>query len=330
MAAALWGVAGFVLAAAGTRAALAYARHRSLLDLPDARRNHAVPTPRGGGIGIAAALLVVYAAAAWIGSWSALQAAACSLGLILVAGAGWVDDHRPVSPWGRLATHAAAGLLLAIVPASGGDWWAAACAVLLVPALVNIWNFMDGINGIATIKTVVCLLLLCLLLPGEGAWPVWAMLGACLGFLPFNFPKARIFLGDVGSGTLGFALAAAVILNVGYTGDLAWLMLMPAAPFLVDAGFTLLKRMIRRERWWLPHSQHLYQRLVRGGRSHTHVALGYAAFSMLAVILALFIAELNLERTLLFGVIAGWFLFVSAVWFSIKDGTDAEENSGLE
>lgn len=326
----VWCTAGLLLSAAGTWAALGYARWRRLVDLPDERRNHSIPTPRGGGIGIVIASLAGVAVAVGLGFVAPFAALAFAAGLLLVAGVGWIDDHRPLSAWLRLLAHVLAGGVLALVPAVQGQWLLAACALMLVPALVNIWNFMDGINGIATIQTALCLLLVSLLLSAPATLPVVLALGACLGFLPFNFPRARIFLGDVGSGALGFVVAAAVVL-VADRGDLRCVLVaMPAMPFLVDAGFTLARRMIRGERWWQAHSQHLYQRLVRRGHGHAAVALGYAGFSIVAVILALFIATLQVGWALALAATVGWFLFVAAAWFFLKDRTDAEESSGLE
>jgi UDP-N-acetylmuramyl pentapeptide phosphotransferase/UDP-N-acetylglucosamine-1-phosphate transferase len=113
---------------------------------------------------------------------------------------------------------------------------------------------------------------------------------AVAGFLPFNFPRARIFLGDVGSGTLGYALAALAVMAAPERGwASAAVLLLPLSAFLVDASLTLAKRILRGERWWQPHTSHLYQSWVRTGRSHVFVTFVYAAFCIAAIIVAVLI-----------------------------------------
>src|SRR5690606_21830627 len=134
------------VSALGTWLTLRYARRR-LLDLPGERRSHTVPTPRGGGLGITIALLAGTALAVAGGVLAPLPALAFAAGLLLVAGIGWIDDHRPLSPWSRLAVQCLAGLVLAAgLYAGQGDWRWALLACAAVPVLVNVWNFMDGID----------------------------------------------------------------------------------------------------------------------------------------------------------------------------------------
>ncbi len=136
---------------------------------------------------------------------------------------------------------------------------------------------------------------------------------AVAGFLPFNFPRARIFLGDVGSGTLGYALAA---LGSIAAPELGWrsavVLLLPLSAFLVDASLTLAGRMLAGERWWQPHTSHVYQSWVKTGRSHAFVTSGYVAFSLAAIIIAFSIGEaspwLASGGTVLWfaGAVLGW------------------------
>ena len=194
------------LAAGGTTWAIAYARRRGMLDHPGERRSHALATPRGGGIGIAVALLM---AMAGLGCWRAGPAwSSMGAGLLLVAAAGWWDDHRPLPIAVRLGAHVAAALALAWgLHLQGAGLPAVLAALVLVPVLVNAWNFMDGIDALAVSQALLSAIgLACML---GGAWQVLCVVlaAACLGFLPFNLPPARIFLGDVGSGALGYAMA---------------------------------------------------------------------------------------------------------------------------
>mgnify|MGYP005753497193 CR=1 FL=1 len=273
--------ASFALAAAWRRFAL----RRGHVDLPDARRLHQQPTPRGGGVGIAVVLLV---ASAWLGpgAWP------FALGLVLCAGTGLVDDMRPLSPLAKLGAQLAGALVLAwhwpLLPGLWGEPAGVVLGALLVLALVNAWNFMDGANGLAASQAVVAALALAWIGPSPAAtWLAVALAAACLGFLPLNFPRARLFLGDVGSHALGFGLAGLALLAAPAAGEGAWLLLLPPSAMLLDAGLTLLSRARRGQVLWRAHREHLYQRAVAAGWSHAAVCLLYLAWALAASGLAL-------------------------------------------
>src|SRR5690606_9329155 len=291
--AAAWLALLFVASLAGTVAARRYAIRRDLLDHPGERRSHVVATPRGGGIGIVVAMLGALGLLAWWSPGQALPMALAATGLLLVAGIGWLDYHRPLTPWSRLAVHAVASTLLAMVAhGAGGQWVGALLAFVLCMVLVNIWNFMDGIDGIAGLQAMVVACAFAML-SGDAAshWIALALAVACLGFLPLNLPRARIFLGDVGSGALGYLLALAMVLVATGTGRAAsassWmLLLLPPSAFFLDASLTLLARILRGERWWMPHVGHLYQHSARVAGRHWPVTLAYAAWAAAAGALA--------------------------------------------
>jgi UDP-N-acetylmuramyl pentapeptide phosphotransferase/UDP-N-acetylglucosamine-1-phosphate transferase len=161
-------------------------------------------------------------------------------------------------------------------------------AFVLAIVLTNVWNFMDGIDGLAASQAALVAAAVAWIADGSARWLALALLSATLGFLPFNFPKARIFLGDVGSGALGYTLAMLVVVAAGH--DVAkrdawslWPWTLPLSAFLLDAGLTLLGRMGRREAWWQPHTLHAYQGWVRRSRSHVQVTLAYGAWTALAI-----------------------------------------------
>lgn len=203
------------------------------------------------------------------------------VGLLLVASAGWWDDHRPLPVWPRLLAQLAAGVCLAgALALQGVPLLVAVAAGVLVPVLVNVWNFIDGIDGIAATQALLWALALAWMAAGPARWLAIATAAACVGFLPFNFPRARIFLGDVGSGTLGYLLATtSAAAMAALPLEHAPLVFLPASACLVDSGLTLAGRMVRGERWWQPHVQHLYQRLARRF-GHPRVTLGYAGWTM--------------------------------------------------
>ncbi len=305
-------LANFCVAVLATWAAIHYAIRRQLIDQPGERRSHSVSTPRGGGIGIVVSQLFACGVLALLYPALAAGLAVFALGLLMVAGIGWWDDHRPLPALPRLLVHLLAALLLGLLvwQASHDPLKAVICVVLGV-SLINIWNFMDGINGLASSQAILVGVGAAMLLPGSYALAGLVIAAGCLGFLPFNFPRARIFMGDVGSGALGYLMAGLLALGLVVT-DLAlplWLML-PSA-FLIDAGFTLLSRMLKGERWMQPHTQHVYQMLVKREWSHAAVTTCYAFFTLGAITLA----------TLFSGLSPGWGWVGGVVWMVIGTGT---------
>ncbi|KAF1017485.1 MAG: Decaprenyl-phosphate N-acetylglucosaminephosphotransferase [Stenotrophomonas maltophilia] len=295
-----------------------YALRRQLFDQPGERRSHTVPTPRGGGIAIVLTLLLVATAAML--AWPAITGpllVAC-LGLVLVAGIGWWDDHRPLPAIHRLLVHVVAAALLAGVTRAGGGSWLHALLVLgFTTALINIWNFMDGINGIAASQAIIAALGFAPVLPWPWSLAAIALGLACVGFLPFNFPKARIFMGDVGSGALGYAVAAVATLTSLVT-DISWLLLVPISAFLVDAGFTLFSRMLAGERWMEPHTQHVYQRAVQAGASHAQVTGMYFVVGLFSI--TVFNVCTHLQPRWEVVVAVAWFAALTGLWLLLRNG----------
>jgi UDP-N-acetylmuramyl pentapeptide phosphotransferase/UDP-N-acetylglucosamine-1-phosphate transferase len=320
----------FVLALAGTWLARRYALHRRLIDEPGDRRSHAIATPRGGGIAIVIALL------SGIG-WLMVRAAAPSpflgaaaIGLILVAGVGWIDDHRPLSPWSRLAVHGVAASVLALGAfAQGGNIALVIAAFCITLVLVNVWNFMDGIDGLATSQAALAAAGYAIYAGGGTmAWLALGLTAACAGFLPFNLPRARIFLGDVGSGALGFSLAI-VLVGVAGQGRAAWpVLLMPLSAFFIDATLTLAARMLRGERWWQPHVQHAYQHWARQTGRHALVTTAYAGWTLAAIAIMLLMRSYGIA--MMFAIIFAWYLVGSIAWVRLRQGHRGIARRGME
>jgi UDP-N-acetylmuramyl pentapeptide phosphotransferase/UDP-N-acetylglucosamine-1-phosphate transferase len=268
----LWGVLA-LFACAGIlwcllRTGLAW---RLATDIPNDRSLHTRPTPRVGGWGIVPVVVILIwraAPALWL---PALLAA-------LLATLSQIDDRRGLSARVRFGGHAAAVVALIVVYPATAPWWALAALALLLIWLVNLYNFMDGSDGLAGGMALF----------GFGGYAIAASIsahrdpalalaclivaGAAAGFLMFNFHPARIFLGDAGSIPLGFLAGA-----FGYWGwrESAWPLWFPAvvfSPFIGDASVTLLKRLLRGEKFWLAHREHYYQRLVQGGFGHASTA----------------------------------------------------------
>lgn len=323
-----WMLLHLVLAATGTWLARRYALKRQLLDQPGERRSHVVATPRGGGIAIVATVLAAIVWLALRGGPESFLLKCFAAGLVLVSGIGWADDHRSLPAWPRLLVQAFAAFLLAWgVHRSTPGLSAPILAFVLAMALVNVWNFMDGIDGLAVSQAAIVALVMAFLLAG-GAWG-WIAAGlvaALVGFLPFNFPKARIFLGDVGSGALGFLLAG--LLAAAFQSDrVAWpLLLLPISAFLVDAGFTLGMRILRRERWWTPHVQHTYQKWASRSASHVGVTLAYAGFSLVAALWVVVGKDWTDYGSA--GICLVWFLGAGFLWARMRRDISMSKDAG--
>lgn len=289
------GLAGLVSAAA-TGLVLIYARRR-LVDQVNDRSSHRVATPRGGGLGLTIGLLAAWLVATW--STADARVAIAAGALSAIAALGWWDDHANLPARFRLLLQflgAGAAVAAVGVPAQGSfaGWSTGVVAWLVWPIavvgtvwLINLTNFMDGIDGIAGGQGLVAGVGAGLLLAGTTAdarWAAlgWACAGACAGFLIWNRPPARIFMGDVGSTALGlvFGLLVMAQLQAGLALDLA---LLPLLPFILDATGTLLRRAWRREALSQAHRSHLYQRLARHWGSHLPVTLVYTSLAALGV-----------------------------------------------
>lgn len=273
-----------------TALAIDYGRRRGLLDEPGRRRSHQQVTPRGGGVAPVATVLVALLALALRGELAGRDALALGVALFAIAAIGWADDHRPLPAATRLAVHVGVALWLVSLLLAGASVWLWLPAALVVVSAINLGNFMDGINGLAASQAALVSAalgwLLAPQLPAAGLLAL-ALAAACLGFLPFNFPRARIFLGDVGSGALGLLIAALLLLawREGAAG-LAALLLLPSA-FLLDGGLTLAARARAGKPLAKAHREHLYQWLVRSGVSHARVTALYAVWTLLMVALCL-------------------------------------------
>ncbi len=289
-------VVSFTLAALLTLGVRGVALRHSMLDVPNARSSHTVPTPRGGGVAIVMVLVVGLGLLAAFGQVESVAYAMVALAGIAVATVGLVDDRRGLSARLRLVVQAcaAAGVIVGtslvgplvvpgLVPGSPFAWLAALVGTLW---LVNLFNFMDGIDGIAGSEAafVGIGMAVCLLVAGgshTGALVLAVLIaGASCGFLVLNWPPASIFMGDVGSGFLGLLLGALSLLGVAETGISMWVPVILLGAFVSDATVTLLRRIARGERWHEAHRLHAYQHLSRRAGAHLPVTIGYALVNL--------------------------------------------------
>jgi UDP-N-acetylmuramyl pentapeptide phosphotransferase/UDP-N-acetylglucosamine-1-phosphate transferase len=276
-------VAAFVITVLVLRLLLDSQLEKVTLDFPNHRSLHDTPTPRTGGLAIAAGIGFAWF---WLPMSPWLQA--LGVGALALAVISLIDDVRGLSATLRLTAHFA--VCAAFLATLDLDWlWV---LVLLVPMvwMVNLYNFMDGLDGLAAGMTVL----------GFGAYAALAALhggsalaivslcicAAALGFLPFNFAPARVFLGDAGSIPLGFAAAAVGV--IGWREGLwrPWIPLVIFSPFIIDATATLGRRALRGRKLTEAHREHYYQRLARSGFGHRNTALLEYALMLIAAIAA--------------------------------------------
>lgn len=311
--------AAFAIAAAASRW---LSSHPALLDRPNARSLHATPVPRSGGIGVLAGILLPLLVGAGLGYveqtlvWIAVAA-------LLVAGVSLRDDIADVPARVRLAIHVASVVLLMLgglvwttldLPGLGWrfpvglDWF---LTLLFGVWMINLFNFMDGMDGFAGGMAAIGFAALALL-GWQGGDPLYAaaagtIAAASAGFLTSNFPPARIFLGDVGSSTLGLLAAAFSLWGSARGLFPLWAAWLIFSVFIVDATWTLLRRLIAGERVWEAHRSHHYQRLVLAGWGHRRTVLRAYAVMVAAALCA--IAGPGLDAA------GQWFLIL--VWAGI-------------
>lgn len=304
--------AALILTLIGVEIFRAWSLKKGIVDLPNERSLHDGPIPRGGGLVIVSVCLILYSAITIFYTqsfvWSYLA------GAVLIALVSWIDDLYSISFIYRLICHIAAASLLVFehgylsvihLPFTSASVdlgvFGAVFAVLWIVWLINAYNFMDGIDGIAGLQAIVA---------GLGwlfvgiflAYPTLYFYGgilvfACFGFLVHNWQPAKIFMGDVGSAFLGFTFAAMPFIASGERNEGTGLLMLTAILlvwfFVFDSVLTFFVRLIKGQRVWRPHREHLYQTLVISGMSHQLVTVIYGFLSMTIAILLILVLRFS-------------------------------------
>ena len=283
----------------GTPAAAAYLRRRQIYDRPNERSSHKVPTPRGGGLPVMAgvlAVLLLYPIFVPLQGNQGLLAYLPFLGALLLAAVSWADDLRPLGAMPRLVVQVCVVVasvwyipLQSVAQQIGVPLIAVQVFVVLAWIwFINLYNFMDGIDGICAVETISIGLgfavltvlvatldvlgMLTAVIFGLQAPLALALVGSLIGFLPWNWHPARIFLGDVGSVPLGYLVGWLLVMLFAF-GFIAAAFILPMY-YVADATITLCRRLRRGERPWRAHREHFYQRATGAGLSHSRVSLG--------------------------------------------------------
>ena len=306
-----------------------YAIRVQLLDHPNERSSHSEPTPRGGGIAIVASftmLIITQSAAGMLAPH--LLAALLGSGL-LVALVGFLDDRAALPARWRFLAHSAASIwslwLMGGIPpvpvfgfALDLGWFGLALAATYLVWMINLYNFMDGIDGIAGIEAITVALggALCWwLATGTPDWPVCLVFAACVaGFLAWNYPPARIFMGDAGSGFIGIVLGVLSLWTAQQATQVFWCWFILLGCFMVDATTTLVRRVRRGERFHEAHRSHAYQYASRQHGSHKRVSLAVGAINLLWLLpLALLVALGRLD-----GAAGTLLAYAPLVWLAFR------------
>jgi Fuc2NAc and GlcNAc transferase len=284
----------FLASALFTSLVRSYLLRQKVLDIPNERSSHTVPTPRGGGVSI---VLISLLAVLWLvhaGSLAGSPGRALLGGGLLIALAGFLDDRFHLPARVRLMVHfAAAGWALwqlnGMGPLQLGSvvwdwgWLGQTLALVGLVWMTNLYNFMDGIDGIAGVEALCVGGFGALLLAWNGlaglSSTAMALAAASAGFLVWNWPPAKIFMGDAGSGFLGFVFGVLSVASAKEKPSLLWPWLILLSVFTVDSILTLLRRVIARERWYEAHRNHAYQHAARHYRSHLKVTVTVAAIN---------------------------------------------------
>lgn len=264
-----------------------YALENQILEVPNERSSHIVPTPSGGGIAIVTAWLIGAMLLAVLDYIDTNVLLALIPPSILLAVIGFVDDRMDLSPWVRLATQIFSAVWFILI--SGSSVVTGITFLDSVPAisiglaifglvwLINLFNFMDGIDGLAGVEAIFAALGLALFCWLSGAADLAAvstlLAAACSGFLVWNWPPARIFMGDTGSSWIGFLLGTSALASAERTATIFWPAVILLGIFLVDATVTLIRRLLSGQTWYRPHRSHAYQKLSQRWGEHRRVTV---------------------------------------------------------
>jgi phospho-N-acetylmuramoyl-pentapeptide-transferase len=299
------GIAAWLMLALLRRSGLA---ERIALDRPNARSLHTEAVPRAGGL----AVVGIVTAVGFFAPTGLKMAAVLAAALMVL---GWADDRHGLPVVARLLTHLAVAAVAAelLMPAAPAWQW-----LLLALALtwaMNLYNFMDGADGIAGGMALFGFAAYAYAAASADANGLAlfcaAAAGAAAGFLPHNWTPARVFMGDAGSVPLGFL--AGVLGVAGWTAGAwpGWFPLLVFSPFVVDASITLLVRALRGERVWQAHREHLYQRMVRSGLGHGRTAVMW--YGVMAAAAGSSVAGVSWSKSGQFGLLLAWFALYAMV-----------------
>jgi UDP-N-acetylmuramyl pentapeptide phosphotransferase/UDP-N-acetylglucosamine-1-phosphate transferase len=279
-------IAAFFITALLTWAWIKIAQTNKIHDHPEQRRLHLISTPRAGGISLAIVMIVTSMAILFQSNvdrfWVLIITTIASYSAL-----GFWDDLKPLRSSTKLFFHLLVAVIIFLIAMLPLAMHLMASMLIAIAYLlfVNIWNFMDGSNGMVGMQSLLCTIGILALSHFDTATHAYALVlaASCLGFLPFNFPQARIFLGDVGSHLLGAAVLSLALLAYWDSQCTILELLCLASALWIDTVMTFVRRGLRGYKVMQAHRSHLYQYLIRVGQSHAEVCWYYAAWTSLVI-----------------------------------------------
>jgi Fuc2NAc and GlcNAc transferase len=313
-----------------------------MIDVPNERSSHKAPTPRGGGVSIVGTATAALMVLNILGALRIELLLALIGGGVAVAMVGLLDDRHRLPAGTRLAVHLGAAIwalifLGGLPPLRIGEqvinfgWFGYVLGVLGIVWLINLFNFMDGIDGLAGSEAVFvasagALLATVTPISTDVAAAGFAFAAACCGFLYWNWPPAKIFMGDVGSGYLGYVIAVLALASTRDNPISLWVWLILGGVFFVDATVTLVRRGVRGDRVHQAHRSHAYQWLARRWGSHRRVTVAVSMVNVIWLLPCAFLATLHPDRAVAIVVVA----LVPLVALAIAAGSGRRENATLK
>jgi len=287
-----------------------------VLDVPNQRRAHKNITPRGGGLAIVIVIIIAFYAFEYLVGKNLIQAFKIIPLLILIAGISFLDDIKPLPIYIRLVTHlfcSGVAVYCYLYPFSlfHGElplYIDTIFSIIGLTAFLNIYNFLDGIDGISSVESIhlsITMLVLCylkhdIIMNINFIVIINIIILACsIGFLIFNWQPARIFLGDVGSISLGFLLGVCLLFISASSLHLFVACIIAALYYITDGGLTILMRLINKEKIWEPHLKHFFQKAVQNGKTHRQVVSRIAICNIALMVLSILSLSLPLISTIL-------------------------------
>lgn len=276
----------------GIRVLLPFLKSRAILDHPNERSSHETPTPKGGGIVLAPIIVLCWVVIGLSEGSSGFLIWGLSGCALILAALSWFDDLKGLSPAVRLLAQIGAVVFIMIFQPNTEPyfqgllpvWLDSFLAGLLWVWFINLFNFMDGIDGITGVESLIIGGGVALIGGGAPALLGLAIAGAALGFLKWNWHPAKIFLGDVGSVPFGFLLGW-LLLDLAASGQWSAALILPAY-YLADSGLTLVRRALKGEKVWQAHRQHFYQQATQRGLTHGFVSVAVLVVGILLIGLA--------------------------------------------
>ena len=250
------------------------------LDHPNDRSSHIAPTPRGGGVGFVLLASTASAISFFIGQMPGSSSSMLLLFAFPIALVGFLDDFLNLSALLRFGIQLLTACFLFLFSPLSLSWLLLPLLIIAITAVINFTNFMDGLDGLVSGCMIVSISALCVVL--SVPWPLWVLVGSLIGFLPWNWSPAKVFMGDVGSTYLGAVFAGLLLQASNWTDALCYLLL--ATPLLGDACVCVIRRLFVGQRVFQAHRLHLFQRLHQAGWSHARVS---SAYILATVLLAL-------------------------------------------